>query len=152
MSHIALRLDDGSGLAFQSAIADALPADEILSITTIDDGTKEGEPAVAVSFPVHMPNGKTYNAVKVVTVRNFLDAASGIAGKYPKQLERRWPTKEVGHTIKGEHRGMKFEALLMEKFYIVSIKGLKGQIAIAGSETDVPAVANGMIDTWFASR
>lgn len=142
--------DDGSG-RFDKALQGTPPEGGDLTIITKENGTKNGEPIVLLGFTVALGD-KKHKVATVTTVRNLIAAVSALVGAYPSQNDRRWPEQPVGNQIEGEHRGMKYRALLMEKFYIVSIPGVKGQISIAGSESDVAPLAIGMIDSWFSTR
>lgn len=149
---IRLVLDDGSGMHYDSALFGTLQQAGDPSFISKDNATKGGNPMLLITFPVKLPDGSIRQAQAAMTVRNFLQTAAGIVGKYPAQNEREWPRKEVGNIEKGEYRGFKYEALLMEKFYLVSVKGIPGAVSIAGSEDHVPVLAKGTIDNWYDMR
>ncbi|MEE8538558.1 MAG: hypothetical protein V3S54_01990 [Woeseiaceae bacterium] len=58
-----------------------------LEIITVDDGTKDGNPAAVITFSVRLPNNEGgYRAQAVTTVRALAMALSAIQGRYRDRI------------------------------------------------------------------
>lgn len=147
-------LDDGSGKAFDAALRGTLRDGGDLQIITKNDGTRDGHPCLMLTFSVQLPDGTIRQVQTVTTVRNFLASAGAVAGRYQAENDRLFPKPEAkdGDTLTGNHLGMKWEAKLMERFYIVAVEGLPGAMGIAGDETSAKGLGENFINQYLGSR
>lgn len=138
-SELSLTLDkEGTGTAYDKALReDKGPIHTKWKVITKKDGTVEGNPIVMIRIG---------NQTAVVTARQFLEAAAAIGGAHPGCGERSWPEAPPDTIIKGFHRGVEWQALLVEKMYIVTADCAKGSIQIAGDEAAAKGLAESLID------
>lgn len=146
---IEITLDqDGSGRAFDAALQDTLPSGNHTRIITKSQGTAGGNPIVLIGFDVQV-DGRRYRAQQIVTAREFLRAAVAIAACHPGLDGPLTPDAPVGHKLSAKHRGVGYDAILVERVYLVSIEGGRG-LVVASNELEVHALAQHAIDAQLA--
>ena len=143
---IHIKLDkDANGEEFDRALKNTLPDTGDVSVITKSDGTPKHRAIVLIKFPCQLPDGTLAMAQTVMTAREFLGAANVIRGAHPGTEERDYSDEKVGHTVSGMHSGIGYNAVMIERVYMISIEGFEG-IAIAATEDEVRAVAKQTIE------
>lgn len=138
MPNTVVITDKGAGLEYDAQLATCpTTRHDDFVIATKRDGTVGGMPILIIS---------SEGVGLIFTVRNFLEMAAVIAATYPECEERTRPKMPPGNVIRGVHRGVQWEAVLMEKFYVIGAKCPGGGISIAGSEAEVRGLAEAMVD------
>jgi hypothetical protein len=105
-------------------------------------GTEGGNPAVMVQIG---------DQTLITTARQFLEVAAAISAIHPGAGERSHPELPAGSIIKGVHRGVRWEAVLIEMMYLVTSECARGSIQLAGDEKSAEALAVNLIDRVTAA-
>lgn len=108
-----------------------------------DNCTAQGRPGICLSW-VSMTDNGPKRVQMVLTVRNFLQAATVIAGKYTYLLDREWPSGDAPQQLSGHHKGVGWNAIFMEKTYVIHTEN--NTLGFATSEESVEVVARGIIE------
>lgn len=139
MSELHLLLDqDGTGEEYDKALRkEKGPIHTKWKVITKKHGTDDDNPIVMIRIG---------DQTAVVTARQFLEAAAAIGGAHPGCGERSWPEMPPGSILSGVHRGVKWQAILMEKMYLVTAECAKGSVQIAAEEFAARGLAESLID------
>lgn len=135
-SRCSVVLDNGTGVEFDRVVAAGHRIHNDWKLVVKENATEAGKPAVAIAVG---------NQVLVVTVRNFLEAAAVLQGKFPSASDRAMPTLPAGSVLEGNHAGKNWRAILVEKIYIVQVDGAEG-ISLAGDEQNAELLAKTMAE------
>ena len=130
---------DGKGTAYTQALIQTGHTHADWKVFSKKDGMQSGRPSVMI---------KIGSETLITSVRQFLEVAAALKGCHPDADDRATPEYPPGTKLEKFHRGIKWEALLVEKMYLVSVDNplVKGQIMLAGDEIIAKGLAEDLID------
>lgn len=122
--------------------AGSVDASEV-AVVVREHGTEQGNPVAAFTFLVRTENGPL-RVQATSTVRSFLLLAAALRGKFEHlDLEAPVPLPEnAPKTIRGIVDGVGYDAVLMERVYLVHADG--SGIGIATTEAEIPVIAKAL--------
>lgn len=145
---LTLKLDqDGDGKEYQAALRgrDVLPSGENVSVITTAKGTVGGQACVLVTFDVQMPGGTIRKAQYTFTQKELLAAADAVRAAHPLPEDLGKPEAPAGTIIRKFHDGVGWNALLVEKCYIITVEG-RNEISLAFTDAEVEPVGRAAVD------
>lgn len=143
MSSIQLLLDRGEML--DEVVQMSLPEGGDLAIITKDNATQKGNPIACLTFTVQTRDGRRDRVQAVVTLRNLLEALSGLRGRYSHLLTPLEHDGTEGESVSGLYRGVGFDAIAVREVWLLSIEGTE-QMGLAKTKSQVEPMAHQLID------
>lgn len=136
---------DGDGKLFDAARKGQMPAGclpgDVLVITK-SKGTRSGQ-AVALIAHRMVVDGRSGWAQFVLTAREIEGIAQSVRGAHP--LANVEDSSPAGTSIHGMHRGVAYDAVKVEKVYIVKVEGVQ-TINLAFSEEEAHQIGKAAVN------
>lgn len=142
---LTVHQDQDNGSTFRQALRGALQDTADCHVYICNEGTANKKPTVMIKFHVMLPNGIFKECQKVLTGRELMAIAEALHAVDPTLCTRMFPEKPPGTVIQGSHNGVDWEALLIEKLYLIKCSGAN-EVSMAFHEGEVVAVAHAHVE------